>query len=264
MKKQRSLPFGYTMESGKIVTDKAEARIVRRIFKLYESGESLVSISAALTKQGVPYSTVNPAWNKHKVKRILDNERYTGTASLPAILDQAVFVRTREVYDLKVQALQTPIDNSEKQIWKHLTCAECNGKIKRIGGRCAGVTLLECDGCGARIRLTTDTLMQTLQERFHEAIATEEHSEAYTPTAEILRLQNEIGRKLENPKDKQAIRKLILQAAAKRYALCPSPAQAVQDKTSAEPDWRAYRECVETAQIDSAGEIIIRLKQERT
>lgn len=264
MKKQRSLPFGYTMENGMIATEKAEARIVRRIFKLYESGESLVSISAALTKQGVPYSTVNPAWNKHKVKRILDNERYTGTGNLPVILDQAVFDRTREMHDLKTRVLQTSIDSSEKQIWKGLTCAECNGRLKRIGGRCTGITLLECEGCGARIRLTTDTLMQTLQERFHEAMAIREHSEPYTPTAEILRLQNEIGRKLESPTDKQAIRKLILQAAAKRYALCPSPVQAIRDKPSAEPDWRAYREYVETAQIDSAGEIIIRLKQERT
>lgn len=84
MKKQRALPFGYTMQGGRTEANKAEARIVRRVYKLYENGGSLDSISDLLTKQPVPYFDANPEWNKHKVKRILENERYTGLGGLPS------------------------------------------------------------------------------------------------------------------------------------------------------------------------------------
>ena len=266
MKKQRALPFGYTMQGGRIEANKAEARIVRRVYKLYENGGSLDSISALLTKQPVPYFDANPDWNKHKVKRILENEKYTGADSFPVILDRDTFLRVRELHGKKTQAWQEPSANPEKHLWKRFTCAKCSGRLKRVGGRKANSSLLECESCGVRIEFPTDKLLQMLMERFQEAItsASQQEPERYAPTAEIMRLENDIARRIAKPTDEHAIRRLILEAAAKRYTLCPDPAKQESKEASAAPNWQAYKEQVETALITSDGEITIRLKQERT
>lgn len=266
MKKQRALPFGYAMQGGRIETDKTEARIVRRVYKLYENGGSLDSISALLTKQPVPYFDVNPEWNKHKVKRILENEKYTGADGFPVILDRETFLRVRELHGKKTQVWQEPSANPEKHIWKRFTCAECGSRLKRIGGRKANSSLLECEDCGIRIEFPTDELLRTLMNRFQEAVssASQQEPERYVPTAEIMRLENDIARRIERPTDEQTIRRLVLEAAAKRYTLCPSPIKQESKGASTARDWQAYKEQIETALIKSAGEITIRLKQERT
>ena len=51
---------------------------------------------------------------------------------------------------------------------------------------------------------------------------------AYTPSAEVMRLDDAINRGLEQPDSPEAVMALILQGAAARYACCPEP--------SAEPE----------------------------
>lgn len=263
MKKQRSLPFGYTLRGGLIETVKSEARLVRRIYQMCEDGGSLDSITKALTKQGVPYSDINPEWNKHKVKRILENAKYMGVDGFPAILEREVFERVRALYEQKTQPWHEPVENPQKHVWKRLVCAECGGRLKRVGGRCKDTTLLECDRCGLRIQLRTDALLETLSEQVKTAMAPETEPVTYQPTLELMRLESEINRGIEKHNDGKAIRRLIQQAAAKRYALCPRPAQEEPDTLTADAIWRLFKISVDAALITSTGEIQIRLKQER-
>lgn len=263
MKKTRSLPFGYEMRGGEIKVEEREARVLRHIYQMYEEGLSLDAIADALDKQSIPYSVAVPAWNKHKVKRILENPRYTGQTGLPAILEGDTFQRVHEIYARRTQAWQAPAEAPQKYIWKRLVCAECGSALTRIGTRGKKDTLLKCNGCSIRIRFETDALLQTLHERLKEATSPAQGPAKYQPTQELMRLENEIERRIEKPSDGNATRRLILEAAAKRYALCPDPRPVSTANIEDETDWKTFKKAVETVLISGAGEIHIRLKSER-
>lgn len=264
MKKTRSLPFGYEVGGGEIKVAEKEAQVLRRIFQMYEEGNSLSSIANAVEKQGFPYSVITPSWNKHKIKRILENSRYTGQSGFPSILEKSTFERVRDLYTQKTQPWQNPTEAPQKCVWKRLVCTECGGTLTRIGTRSKKGTLLKCSCCSIQISFETDTLLQTLSERLKEAISLPQKPAKYQPTQELMRLENEIERRIEKPSDGSVTRRLILEAAALRYALCPSPEQENPVVPEGEAIWRLFRDTVDAALISCAGEIHIRLKSERT
>lgn len=66
---------------------------------------------------------------------------------------------------------------------------------------------------------------------------------AYTPSAEVMRLDNAINRGLEQPDSPEAVMALILQGAAARYACCPEPsAESEPSDSLTEADWRRSNE----------------------
>ena len=80
--------YGYRIVSGEITVVPDEKAVVERIAGLYIAGASYQTIADSLNKAGTLFSSEAPLWNKHKVKRLLENPRYTGTKGYPAILDR--------------------------------------------------------------------------------------------------------------------------------------------------------------------------------
>ena len=78
MAKQRTIPFGYRMEMGKIVCHPTEAETVKQIFAQYLLGNSMQQIAQRLTEMGTCYHSDVTEWNKNMVKRILENPHYLG------------------------------------------------------------------------------------------------------------------------------------------------------------------------------------------
>lgn len=75
---KRKILYGYQIRGGALEIVPEEQRVVQMLFALYSAGASYQDISDALNRQGVPYSSEIPLWNKHKIKRMLENARYTG------------------------------------------------------------------------------------------------------------------------------------------------------------------------------------------
>ena len=71
--KQRTAPFGYKIENGKLIVDKDESKVVRMIFNWYLSGIGTTQIKNRLT---IIYE--NKKWNHALVRYILSNEKYIG------------------------------------------------------------------------------------------------------------------------------------------------------------------------------------------
>ncbi len=255
MKKQRALPFGYGMRSGRIEVNEQEAATVRSIYRMYETGGSLESIAKTMNQENIPYSAGCPTWNKHQIKRILEDARYIGTDKFTAIIGKEQFAAIRQLYAARTARWQTTTENPEKYVWKRLRCLDCGGRIKRIGGRTKDTVILECEGCKKRISFNTDEFKEKLLTELQEALAPAEQPSAYQPTPELLRLENEIGRGIEKPMDGKSTRRLILQVAAMRYSFCPS---AIPEEHKA--DWRVFKDKVVAAHI-GAGEIQLQLKQ---
>lgn len=91
MARNRYLPFGYRLENGETVICPAEADCIERAYVAYADGVSYAVIAETLQATGVRYHPDTPLWNKHMIKRILENERYTGTDGYPAIIQRELF-----------------------------------------------------------------------------------------------------------------------------------------------------------------------------
>ena len=75
--KNRTIPFGYQYENGVLAINPPEAHTVQKVFTAYLSGEP----SAKLLPTSPPswWSTSRPlAMGQARVKRLLDNAKYTG------------------------------------------------------------------------------------------------------------------------------------------------------------------------------------------
>lgn len=123
---------GYTVKGETIPT---EAELIRRIFKMFSSGESLRSICRTLNAESVPSRSGRP-WNPSTISSILENPRYAGRAVYQGQptgkKGEWEALVTEEVFDLVQARLKDPrrISNREGTDRKHLgsglfVCAEC-------------------------------------------------------------------------------------------------------------------------------------------
>ena len=68
---------------------------------------------------------------------------------------------------------------------------------------------------------------------------------AYAPSAEVIRLSNDINRGLEQPDSPEAVMALILQGAAARYDCCPEPISEYENFDHLpKADWNHFRRVV--------------------
>lgn len=64
--------YGYKMDHGDIVIHKEEEIVVHRVLTEYLAGLSYQKLSDGLNADHIPYCQEAPEWNKHKVKRMLE------------------------------------------------------------------------------------------------------------------------------------------------------------------------------------------------
>ena len=78
--RNRTIPFGYQYQNGVLAVHLLESQTVRAVFAAYLGGEPLSKIAAHLTAKLVEYLPGHWQWDKARVKRLLDNAKYTGEA----------------------------------------------------------------------------------------------------------------------------------------------------------------------------------------
>ena len=74
---KRSILYGYQIQNGVLEIVAEEQAVVQQVFERYHAGGSYQSISEELNQEGIPFSLEAPRWNKHKVKRLLEEVRNT-------------------------------------------------------------------------------------------------------------------------------------------------------------------------------------------
>jgi len=75
--------YGYKHdENGKLAIDNDKAEVVRLIYRLAETGHSLAQIAGELKSQNNPSPRGNVIWSRETIRKILTNEKYTGTVML--------------------------------------------------------------------------------------------------------------------------------------------------------------------------------------
>ena len=131
----RKILYGYQIQNGEIAVVEDEALVVQRVFSLYLGGQSYQRISDTLNGEKIPFCREAPVWNKHKVKRLLENPRYVGRDGYPPILEDGVFRETQSRIQGKTAGYAPRAERPALRLKEHLRCAGCGASLHRLGGK---------------------------------------------------------------------------------------------------------------------------------
>ena len=93
--KNRNIPFGYRFEDGKIIISSDEHTTLQRICSEYLDGRSLLQIANGLQTDKVEFAPGITTWNKARIMRIVDDDRYLGNEIYPQLIDEATLEKMR-------------------------------------------------------------------------------------------------------------------------------------------------------------------------
>lgn len=223
--KNRRIPFGYRIVNGKTEISPNESKAVIGIFKAYRAGSSLLAIAESLNEQRIEYLPGITGWNKARIKRIIEDERYTGKGDYPAIIDRSEYEAS--VCIKKDRNTQNGTDR-KKEIYKlgvKVFCASCGSEMKRqTDTRQRIEQCWSCSGesCGIRVRKADSSLLADITELMNSLISEPdrvriEERQSATPLG-LRKLENEIGRMLDAAEfDRKVLVQNMLERASLKY-----------------------------------------------
>ena len=128
---RRAIPFGYRYDNGQIAIDIQNADIIKEIFDQYIGGKSMIEISALLNKLHIEYSPGVIGWNKARIKRILEDNRYLGDETYPQIISLYKAEKANEIKENRNNQKDTNKDNLIYRLNVTVICPCCNSIMKR-------------------------------------------------------------------------------------------------------------------------------------
>lgn len=271
MSKNRTLPFGYAYENGEVVRNQEEARAVAHIFELYILGKSLSEIPEMLT---IPFNGEDSKWDKHKVKRVLENKTYIGEGTYPQIIRKEDFDHVARIIASK-RGNKVVLSDELQAIRDKAYCHHCGRHICRKLDRHKKETWI-CYECYYGYKITDDIILSISTALLNILIANPSLAEnnedkPYTPTDEIIRREQNISNSLASSTvDANEIIKAIMLNAEKKYDCCSYDDTAEITKKIKEKltehtplksfDLMLFEEIVEEIQPDIGCSIYMKLK----
>lgn len=221
MAKNRTIPFGYMMQNGRITANPKEVLAVVKIFSEYLAGKSLSEIAAEMD---VPYS-VNSKWNKNMIKRIIENEKYLGTPIFPQLISEEIFKTVNEKRVKKATSIHG-ISEELNELRKITVCNECGHRMFRSGENTrSGKWDCRNSECSRfEYRLTDSMLIGGISAILNAVAAnsklidTDCEISSYTPNGEIIFIQNEINKMIDAAEsDIDEVKNEIFRLAEMKY-----------------------------------------------
>ena len=281
---QRKTPFGYLIQNGEIIRHPDESGAVQGIFARYLRGESYSRIAAEMERLGPRYHQHTPQWNKHMVKRILENERYLGTEGYPRLIEDQDFLNVR--LRREMQTTYSPCPPDLAPIRKKAVCAVCGAKMKRDTKR-HGHPRWHCQNpaCGHSLYIDDETLLKQVREQTRQLAQMPLQFKSPTggaPSTDAARIERELNlcfnRADLNP---DYMKTLIFAAAAERYSELPDASAQkkgkglsgwVQEKPlDDEKLWAFFEETISAVrmgqkclELELTGDVIIQAREEES
>ena len=259
----RTILYGYEIRDGQKSVCPEEAMVVREVFTLYLGGASYQNIAETLEKRGVPYGETGTSWNKPRIKRILEDQRYLGRKDYPAVIDPRTFQSVQDAIQNKsgkrTQAKPSPADQTFAQLSKYLRCAGCGTLLIGQGGRNQnpGTAYLRCRHCKIMLPVVKTVLTTEVEKQISQR--EEPRQSEYQPSAEVVRLTNLIDRSLETADHPEETMNLILQAVSARYDCCPDP-EPVKHKSLTEMTARQLDSLITRVTISTDSTITVHFR----
>ena len=222
--KNRNIPFGYRFEDGKIVVNPDEQNTLQRICSEYLDGRSLLQIANGLESDKVEFAPGVITWNKARIMRIVDDDRYLGNATYPQVIDETTVENLRSRKASRNTQTSTDRQSGIYLLKVPVVCPACGKPMRRLQDtRCKCTQKWVCNQCHIQIKKEDIELMEDIVDLLNGLIRNPEIIRSALPgqaepSAEQRRLDNEIARTLEGYDfDKDALRKKLYQRAAIGY-----------------------------------------------
>lgn len=221
--KTRNIPFGYTMENGKIIFHPTESQAVQDIFSDYLDGQSLLKIAQSLNERQVEYLSGTTGWNKARLKRIIEDKRYIGSDGYPPIIEQRIYNKAQAVRASRntQKNLDRTADIFKLQL--PVLCEKCGEPMQRKhDSRTTYQEKWVCKSCGGVIKISDKDFLSAITECVNYLIAglgiLQSEPASEEPHVEVIRLKNEIGQMLDSPViEKEPLKNRIFEYASLVY-----------------------------------------------
>jgi len=225
--KKRNVPFGYQYQNGVITTHPQEAAVLNRIFSEYQNGYSLLEIASRLNDENIEYQPGVTGWNKSRIKRLIEDMRYTGKDSFPTIISMETH---HVIVEMKAEKnTQHSTDRSHEifHIDVPVICPTCSGEmVRRHDSRfkkCQQRWICSNADCRTVIHKEDSNLLDDITVLLNRVIVNPELVQIPVvdePTSvQTLKAENEIARTLDTlDYDKNTLRKKTLECASLKYA----------------------------------------------
>ncbi len=231
---QRKIPFGYSMENGRMTIQPQEAQAVKDIFAAYLSGESYQKIAARLTQTGPRYHSHTEVWNKNMVKRILENEVYLGGNNYPQLItkDELLAVRLKR----GERTIYAPCPAAIQPIRQKALCAQCGARMTRdTKTHSKPHWVCTNDDCKQAIYIADEFLLDMVNAQLWELAENPQllalPEPEYTPSADARRLEREVTLSLNRGESGEVVKAMVLALASETYACLPDPTPAHRMET---------------------------------
>ena len=161
--KNRNIPFGYRFEDGKIVVNPDEQNTLQRICSEYLDGRSLLQIANGLESDKVEFAPGIITWNKARIMRIVDDDRYLGNATYPQVIDEATLERLRSRKASRNTQTSTDRQSGIYLLKVPIICPSCGNSMHRLQDtRCKCTQKWVCNQCHIQIKKEDTELMEDI------------------------------------------------------------------------------------------------------
>lgn len=224
--KIRNIPFGYRYTDGAISVHTEEMQVITEIVQSYLSGDSLMTISDRLNERKVEYMDGVIGWNKGRLKRLIEDERYCGKKSFPSIFDEETFNTLQEIMQSKNVQKNTDRQSDVFQLNVPIICPKCHSEMRRkYDSRFKDKIKWQCknDGCKAMILKNDGELMEDITKLLMFIISNpnvvdvpvEEEREM---SADVRKVNSDINELMNAAElDKDILLNKLLEYASKKY-----------------------------------------------
>lgn len=223
--KNRNIPFGYRYENGCIVLVENESAIVKEICEAYIAGSSMLEIANKLHSRKIEYMPGVTGWNKARIKRIVEDERYLGMDCYPAIIGRDIFNTIQEIKTSRNTQRDTERKNAIYQLAAPVLCAACGSEMKRrVDNRRAVHQRWACINpeCKILAEKRDEDLVSDITALINQLIAEPSMvciaEAAPEPSLELRKAESEIGRMLDTVGfDRDVVREKIFECVSLKY-----------------------------------------------
>ena len=201
--------------------------MLNRIFSEYQSGMSLLEIASRLNDENIEYQTGVTGWNKSRIMRLIEDERYTGKGGFPVISDERTHQAMVEIKAQKNTQHGTDRRSEIFHIDVPVICPTCGGEmVRRHDSRfkkCQQRWICSNAECHTVIHKADSDLLHDITVLLNRAIVNPELVQIPviddSMSVQTLKAENEIARTLDTlDYDKNTLRKKMLECASLRYA----------------------------------------------
>ncbi len=204
--KKRNIPFGYQYQNGVIITHPQEVMVLNRIFNEYQNGMSLLDISDWLNDENIEYQPGVTGWNKSRIMRLIEDERYTGKDGFPSVIDEE---DQRAMVEMKANKNTQSATNRNYEIFHidvPIICPVCGSEMSRRHDsrfkNCPQRWICSNVECRTAIQKADSALLDDITVLLNRVIVNPEIVQipvepAHDPSVQVRKTENEIARMLD-------------------------------------------------------------------